>query len=442
MHNALKYTFGLVFGLSMLFAVLTPAGVYAWDDDIWYDDADIYYENYYDDCYYSDCYGGYYDYYDYYDYTDYYYDDYYYDDYYYDDYYYDDCYYGCYDYGYTDYYYPSTGYSSSVSYSTYPVVYPTSYTPTVTTSIVPIAHATPITVSSGTPSTPGYTYPTTGAGVTYSNNGNTYIDNSYTDNSINNSFNNSFNTGTNIDSPAAVAAGTSISIVPLGVATPQYNTSYTYSTPTCTISLSNYGSISGQTTLIWNSYDNATSASISSVGSVGTYGSRTVYPYNGQVYTMTVYGQNGNSSTCQTAAYLTPAYYTPTYTTPTYTTPTYTPINTASPYVALSQIPYTGFDLGPIGNALYWFSLLAFAAAGAYLVVYYRGGMFSFMSFAAASRPSPIKVTLPVAPKYQEEDDIDEAAIRVSASDRVGTEDRMDIVSRSGQMPRIVISRA
>jgi hypothetical protein len=46
-------------------------------------------------------------------------------------------------------------------------------------------------------------------------------------------------------------------------------------------------------------------------------------------------------------------------------------------YVSLSQIPYTGFDFGPLGNTLYWLGLAGFALAASYLVIY--GGMLATM---------------------------------------------------------------
>lgn len=39
-------------------------------------------------------------------------------------------------------------------------------------------------------------------------------------------------------------------------------------------------------------------------------------------------------------------------------------------YLYLSQIPYTGLDLGPVGTALYWVVLVGFAGAFAYLVLF------------------------------------------------------------------------
>ena len=39
-------------------------------------------------------------------------------------------------------------------------------------------------------------------------------------------------------------------------------------------------------------------------------------------------------------------------------------------YLYLSQIPYTGLDLGPLGTVLYWIALIGFALALAYLVLF------------------------------------------------------------------------
>jgi hypothetical protein len=40
-------------------------------------------------------------------------------------------------------------------------------------------------------------------------------------------------------------------------------------------------------------------------------------------------------------------------------------------YLYLSQIPYTGLDLGPVGTVLYWIALIAFALALTYLVLFH-----------------------------------------------------------------------
>ena len=99
----------------------------------------------------------------------------------------------------------------------------------------------------------------------------------------------------------------------------------------------------------------------------------------GQTYTMTVYGYNGQTANCQT----------------TYSAPVYVPPVT-TPYVSLSQIPYTGFDLGTVGNSIYWASLIAFALAAGYLMIYFKGGMVAFAgsmvpSFAKASKGEPTR---------------------------------------------------
>src|SRR5690606_12055437 len=39
-------------------------------------------------------------------------------------------------------------------------------------------------------------------------------------------------------------------------------------------------------------------------------------------------------------------------------------------FVYLSDMPYTGLDLGPLGTALYWTMLVLWSGAAAYLVVF------------------------------------------------------------------------
>ncbi|HWP61250.1 MAG TPA: hypothetical protein VN495_01470, partial [Candidatus Paceibacterota bacterium] len=192
---------------------------------------------------------------------------------------------------------------------------------------------------------------------------------------------------TNTNNPTAIASNGPISIqntvnvVPVSRAEPQVQAQYTYPVvPSCTIYASNYGSIYGNNygynnysqpvTLTWSS-SNATSAYITpNVGTVQPSGSTTVYPSGYTTYTMTVSG-SGGTATCQATAnysYATP-YVAPTYVQPTYVAPA--PVYT-QPSVSLTQIPYTGFDFGPVGNMVYWLGLLAFALAGGYLMVYYR----------------------------------------------------------------------
>ncbi|OGG58412.1 hypothetical protein A2765_05695 [Candidatus Kaiserbacteria bacterium RIFCSPHIGHO2_01_FULL_56_24] len=146
-----------------------------------------------------------------------------------------------------------------------------------------------------------------------------------------------------------------------------------YGAPSCTINLGGYqynqNQIYNQTaTLSWTS-QNATNAYITNIGSVAMNGAQAVYPQQNQLYTLTVSGPGG-SATCRTGQYGYGSTYL--YTSP----PAYT-----SPYVSLSQIPYTGLDFGPVGTAVYFLALAFFAIAGGYLVVYYNGGVLRF-SFA------------------------------------------------------------
>jgi len=103
------------------------------------------------------------------------------------------------------------------------------------------------------------------------------------------------------------------------------------------------------------------------------------------------------------------------------------------PYVALSQIPYTGFDLGPVGNALYWLSLIVVAVAGAYLMLYFRGGIMSLMTPKVAFAPE--------APA--EEPVVSKTSVFESLPVREmnATKDSMSVVRSEGGIPRIVINR-
>ena len=290
-------------------------------------------------------------------------------------------------YGYSSSYPVSVGYGVPVGYSGASYSYPVNY-------------SQPITVATGRP----VAHPTTVATPTTI----ATVDNSVNivDNSINDSFNtttimNSFNNGS-------------------GAATH-------HPTPSCSIYVT--GTFGYGQTLTWHTY-NANSASISNVGAVTTgYGTRVVYPTHGQIYTMTVSGAGGTAN-CQTSAYNYVAPVTPTY--PTYPT---------APYVALTQIPYTGFDFGPIGNSLYWAALLSIAAAGAYLVVYYRGGVTNLFarSDARAFEMAPAFASVAKPQSILADEEFDDAAIKRSAQDRV-TRDAMSIDLSLG-VPRLVIAR-
>jgi hypothetical protein len=115
-----------------------------------------------------------------------------------------------------------------------------------------------------------------------------------------------------------------------------------------------------------------------------------------------------------------------------------------APSVSLTQIPYTGFDFGPMGNAMYWMSLLALALAGSYLLVYYRGGalalatetIHSFRSQSVSAQvatqtttPAPAK-----APKVA-------TFLDLPTNASMETKDAMKMVRSANGTPRIVIAR-
>lgn len=156
----------------------------------------------------------------------------------------------------------------------------------------------------------------------------------------------------------------------LAQATPQYLVQYTYPPVVppapiypqqglyCVITASPSNIQNGQAAILsWTSYGGATSAWLSDgIGALPPNGTLAVRPNISTTYTLTVSGYGG-TRTCTTY------------------------VNVSGvPYVSLSQIPYTGFDLGTFGNAIYWLGLLAFAAASAYLVLYYKGGAAVFVS--------------------------------------------------------------
>lgn len=112
--------------------------------------------------------------------------------------------------------------------------------------------------------------------------------------------------------------------------------------------------------LSWTS-QGAVSATLSDgIGAVGVNGTLTVRPESSRSYTLTVRDFQGRTEACRVDV----------------------TVSGSAPYVGLSQIPYTGFDFGPIGNALYWMAMIGFAFAAGYLVVYYLPKQVSFAGVA------------------------------------------------------------
>ncbi len=90
----------------------------------------------------------------------------------------------------------------------------------------------------------------------------------------------------------------------------------------------------------------------------------------------------------------------------TYTPPVY-PTPAPQPYVTLSQLPYTGLELGPLGTALYWGFLVLWCLIAAYLIAV-KKVQNKVASWFTSSTPShtthtvhavhaPAKIATPVA---------------------------------------------
>ena len=230
--------------------------------------------------------------------------------------------------------------------------------------------------------------------------------------------NNNNNTNTNVNTVPVQPATPQpiIQYVQQPIYQPQYQPQY-QQLPYCTITAS-----TGANGLVWLTWSsNGTNAYISpNVGNVAPNGSTSLYTYGTSVYTMTVNGPGG-SNTCSTQA-----------------------IAQSVPSVSLSQIPYTGYDFGPIGNALYWAALIAFALAGAYLVVYFQGGAGAMLAPVMGGHGHAKEVHV-AAPTHTE------TVVKAETRDVFGTlptmtenrtKDSMNIARTEGAVPRIVISRA
>ncbi|MFZ2886310.1 MAG: hypothetical protein WA021_00645 [Minisyncoccia bacterium] len=236
------------------------------------------------------------------------------------------------------------------------------------------------------------------------------------------------NTNTNVN----VNNNTAIAVVQIGGQTasyPNYPTTPSQPAPYCTIYQAQYGSYySGGARpvyLSWNS-SNAQHAYLSNYGSVSVNGSQTVYPTYATTYTLTVYGYNGQQASCQTTVYGNTAIPT-------------------TPYVSLTQIPYTGFDLGPIGNAMYWVGLAVFAMGAAYLATYYVPQLLTAQAgaFAGIRTRAYAPVVAPKAPLLLEKEaQAANVAPIVASLRKAGTVDSMAIVQVKGSMPKIVVDRS
>jgi len=194
----------------------------------------------------------------------------------------------------------------------------------------------------------------------------------------------------------------------------------------------------GEVTFEWESND-AEWAEITDIGVVPTDGSMKVAVQTSKTYTMTVYA-DGRSSECDTFVNIVGEHrsqggYNNNY------SYQYPHQGYQAPYVLLTQIPYTGFDFGPLGNAIYWMMLIGMAAVAAYLLVFQSGlralasvpvvddvvraGRMQYKALQSVITPVEEPVAIPVA------------EVATEPIKRSG--DSMQIVA--GETPRIVISR-
>lgn len=179
------------------------------------------------------------------------------------------------------------------------------------------------------------------------------------------------------------------------------------SAPVCSLSISASSVNKGDSaTLTWTS-DNVDSASIDNgVGDVATSGSQTVTVNDATTYTGTFRGTNGSTITCTASVSIissgggseTPPTgggssggggvcrncgssggssshtSTPSSNSGSSVTKEVSPnvvlssSVTPAPYVYLSQVPYTGFEAGPVLTAIFWFAVLALSVLIAYVM--------------------------------------------------------------------------
>lgn len=134
--------------------------------------------------------------------------------------------------------------------------------------------------------------------------------------------------------------------------------SYTY--PVCTITTSNQVVSYGQSTTVSWSAQNAVSGWIEKIGSVGTYGSVVVRPERSTNYVGHFTDRGGQSVVCSAQVMVQMPFI---------HGPQIIPPQANVPFVTLSQVPYTGLDLGPFGTFMYFVSLTLWCLYMTYLVV-------------------------------------------------------------------------
>lgn len=282
-------------------------------------------------------------------------------------------------------------------------------------------------------------YPTPVSNVntnTNINNINTCTNGSCNTNIVDNSINNSFNGNTGSFNTGGINASVITVATPQPIVQYQIPQTYPQQSLYCVITVNPTTIANGQAAVLSWSSTGATSAWLNDgIGYVAVNGSLAVRPSVSKSYVLTVNGPAG-TNTCTV----------------------WVNVTGTQPYVSLTQIPYTGFDFGPIGNAMYWMALLSVAAAGGYLLVYYKGGVLALAGLTASQsnfrsypaldfvtaaqesieeNPVSTPVETPVEPAPAPANVFDQLPIMENRA----TRDTM-IVKRDGGMPRIVINRS
>ncbi len=116
--------------------------------------------------------------------------------------------------------------------------------------------------------------------------------------------------------------------------------------------------------LTWASA-NAKLGTVNGYGTVAPNGTVQINPTQPMTFTGTFTGSNGQIVTCS-AAVTVSAVQTPVHQV------AYNQPRPHAPYITLSQVPYTGLDLGPVGTILYWSFLVFWCLFMAYVLVIKR----------------------------------------------------------------------
>jgi hypothetical protein len=161
--------------------------------------------------------------------------------------------------------------------------------------------------------------------------------------------------------------------------------------PSCTMNVSPSTINRGDSaTLTWDSTNVNQVRIDQGIGSVNQDGSRRVSPNDtGSItYNGTFYGNNGNTITCSATLRVRQPQQNIVL--------DQLPLVGEQPlsYVYLSNLPYTGLDLGPVGTAIYWLMLILWSLAVAYLVLWgmVPAGLRRFGLAGAAMTQAPAHV--------------------------------------------------